>query len=811
MAVLAPSALDLAARPVLDLLDDMELNARGSVASVVSSTADALHAFERDAARGGVAPAAIKPARYALAMLFDTRARSIEGLSLGSWSVLAQRHLFEGHDMPISRIRDFRDKAVQQGETYADLAQFLTGVLARAQERRHAHKRIESGNWGLRIASYFLVLAMGIAGYAGWLEYRFHAKLIAAFDAEALNIGLDRLQEGSALVSRLTDMEAAVARVSRAAERAPLRRVVVLPLGDGETHAKAVYRQAVLTHVPPAVASGIEHVIATEGDGLILYDALRAWSVLTGGDDWSVAYLEGWLEDNGTPAGLEGLAPHAAFLTDPSPGITARDTALMDQARDFSAEVAEPDRAWLELARSQRMRALPVWRPAQEITALETVVLRRSGQSLDEGIPGLFTAAGWNEARDFAVGGAVQRARTLAPLITGRALQAQNNSPDLLMDRLHTETLATWKGWLADLRVRPFAQRETAIIVSGALAQPDNPLTQLLREVWVQTGGTDRTRSHPQQLAIAREFGAMIQYVEQGRMAEISRLFSQLNVALGAIDIDASRGARRLMTSQDRARSIAALKSAPHMVVQIAEDVLAQSAQPEQGQASNPLTRSWQSQVFPLCRAILGAQYPFADGVDADPADISALLGPQGVLSIFVRQSAAPFLETSDGPWRWKPEARFAGVTPESAVFLERAMQVSEGLFGLQGQLDIKLTLAALAERGQTIVAIGGVAQPVRATGAPAQLRWPGPQPDIGVEVSFRESSESGRIIHTGPWGLMRLIDSLRLRQRDGGRRILLDLRSAAGRVFMEMQFESDLNPVSVRAAMRGLECPPTL
>ncbi len=811
MARPALTALDLAARPVLDLVDDMERRARAGAPAVVDAAAAALKDFERDAARAGVASAAIKPARYALAMLFDVRARTVAGLPLGAWSVLAQRQLFDGHDMPVSRIRDFRETAAKQGEDFADLERFLAGILARAEDHRHAHKRIESGNWGLRIAAYLLVLVLGLAGYAGWLEHRFHARLIAAFDAEALNIGLDRPQDGAALVQRLGDMRAAVARVSRAASRAPLRRIVRLPLGDGESHADAVYLAAIDSHVPQAIADGIEEVLATQGDGLVLYDALRAWSVLTGDDAWSVAYLQGWLEDNGGPANLDGLASHVRLLAGPSPDITPRDTPVMDQARTFASEVPEPDRAWLELARSERMRALPVWQPTVEIGALETVAVRRSGLPINKGIPGLVTSAGWNEARDFAVGGAVQRARDVAPLITGRTLPAQNNSPDLLMDRLHVETLAAWKIWLADLRVRPFAQRETAIIVSGALAQPENPLTRLLREVWVQVGGTDRARSHTQQLAIAREFGAMIQYVEQGRMTEISRLFSQLNVALGAIDINASRGTRRLMSIQDRARSITALKSAPRIVVQIAEDVLAQSAQSEQGQASNPLTRIWQQQVFPLCRDTLGAHYPFAEGPDAAPADLAALLGPQGALSSFVRQNAAPFLETSQSPWRWKPEARFAGVTPQSAEFLERATQVSQGLFGAQGQLDFDLTLAALAERGQTMVAIGGVAQPVRATGAPAALRWPGPQPDIGIEVSFREGAQGGRIIHGGPWGLMRLIDGLRLRQRDGGQRILLDLRSDAGRVFLEMRFETELNPVSVRAAMQGLECPPAL
>ncbi|MBU2980575.1 DotU family type IV/VI secretion system protein [Lentibacter algarum] len=806
-----PSVFDRAARPVLELFDNMERQARDGPAATADNAEAALAGFERDAARAGAAPNAIKPARYALAMLLDTRARGVAGLSLNTWSVLAQRQLFEGHDMPVARIREFRDTAARQGEAYADLERFLNDILSRAEARRHAHKRIDSGHWGLRLAGYLLVLTLGLIGYAGWLEHRFHQKLITAFDAEALTIGLDRPQEGAALVQRLDAMQAAAARVANAARRAPFRRILRLPFGDGEAHANATYRAAVQRHVPNAIAGGIEEVLATQGDGLILYDALRAWSVLVGDVTWGGAYLSGWLEDNGTLAGLDGLAKHVALLDAASPGLTAQDTAVMDQARGFAAEVPEPDRAWLELLRAERMRALPDWQPTQAIAALETVVLRRSGEPVEQGIAGLFTVAGWAEARDFAVGGAVQRARDLAPMITGQTLPTENNSPDLLMNRLHQETMATWKEWLADLRVRPFGQRETAIVVSGALAHPENPLTNLLGEVWLQVGGNDRGRSHAQQLTLAREFGAMIQYVEQGRMAEISRLFSQLNVALGAIDINASRGTQRLMSIQDRARSIAALQNAPRIVVQIAEDVLAQSALPEQGQSANPLTRGWQQQVFPLCRDTVG-RYPFNDGgADASPADLAALLGPQGALSIFVRQTAAPFLETSESPWRWKPEARFAGTTPESAAFLERAMQISEGLFDAGGQLSFNLTLAALAERGQTMFAIGGAAQPVRATGAPAELNWPGPQPQVGVEVSFRESAESARILHTGPWGLMRLIDGLRLRQRDGGQRMLLDLRTESGRVFLEMRFDKKLNPVSVRSAMKGLTCPPTL
>ena len=809
-----PSPLDRAAAPMLQMIDDLDLRARRGEARLIDEAQRLLDNFEADAIRGGVPKPAVKPARYGLAVLLDHRARTLPQIDLGTWSVLLRQKLFEGRDMSPARIREFQRTAAAQGEAFDDLQQFLNGLLQRLDSARDAHRRQSGGGWGWKVAGFVLALVLGLAGYAGFLEYRYHQRINAGFDAEALAIGLDRPRSGADLVRRLDDLRAATERVTAAAAEAPLKRMIRLPLYDSEARARAAYADAVRAYVPGAIADGIETTIATEGEGLVLYDALRAWSVLTGQDDWAPGYLAGWLEDNGDRVGLAGLEAHIGPLTGPDTSATPGDTELRDQAQAFAAEIPEADRAWLELLRADQTRALPAWRPEERVPGLSQVLLRRSGVVLDTALPGLFTQAGWNHARDYGVGVAVQKARSVAPVILGQALPSQNATPDLLMDRLLDETIAIWQAWLADLRVQPFAQRETAIVVSGALARPDNPLTRLFREVWVQVGGPDRQRSHDQQLQLAREFGPIIQYVEQGRMGEISALFASLNVALGAVDLDQRRGLDRLMSIGDRARSITALQAAPRIVVQIAEDVLAQSAAPQSamGEGGNTLTRQWQQQVFPACQQTVQGRYPFVDGApDTTMPELAALLGPQGVLSQFLAANALPLLETDESPWRWKPEARFEGLTPESADFFERAARISQGLFGASGVIETPLTLSALAERGRTLVAIGGVAQPVLATGAPVQLSWPGPAPDTGVEVSFREGTDAGRLIHPGPWGLLHLLDTLRLRLRDDGARALLDMRSDTGRVFLEMSFADKLNPVSVRAAMRGFDCPPNL
>lgn len=800
-----------AARPVWPALESIEREASGGEQRLAEGISALLDRFEANAKRGGAPEATLKPARLALALLFDRRARQIRGLRLSTWSVHAGRALFDGHDITLDRVKEFRDTARRQGREFDELERFLDDVITRIERLRKGPQIKKSGNWGAWIAASVVVFLIAIGGYAGFLEYRFQSRLSAELETEIKAIGLDRDPEGTELITRLNQLKDAKARLSKAVQKAPFKRVFRLPYFDAETKAEEYYANEVAARIPRAIGDAIEQAIATQGDGVALYDALRAWAVLSGDNDWQRAYVVGWLEDNEAELGLNGLSVHAEALNGPETELLARDPVLMQQARRFAAEASEPDLAWLELLRADDTRALPRWRPDTEVPGLDVVVLRRSGKPVSSGLPGLFTQAGWTHARDYGIGLAVQTARSVAPGITGQALQPVNASPDLVLNRLHDRTIDAWRNWLSDLRVKPFARRQTAIEISGKLSLPDNPISQLLGKVWVESGGTDRGRSHEHQLALARHFGPMIQYVEQGRMAEISRLFSTLNVALGSIDLNAERGSQRLMTWQDSARSVQALKAAPTIVVQIAEDVLAQSATSQNDDGSNPLTRQWQQLVYPACRQIVEGRYPFGDGADADLNAVATLLAADGQLITFARAAALPLLETETSPWRWKPEARFAGLKPESAVFFERAFAVSDALFGKEGRVGLTLTLAALAERGETIFAIGGVGEPVRASGAPATLRWPGPDPAKGLEVAFKDATDSARILHSGMWGLMRLVDGLRLRLRDKGQRVLLDLRTSSGRVFLEMGFERPINPISARGRIRGFSCPAAL
>jgi type VI protein secretion system component VasK len=559
------------------------------------------------------------------------------------------------------------------------------------------------------------------------------------------------------------------------------------------------------------LSAAVDRALASEGEPDEAYDTVRAWSVLAGQADWQPAWLAGWATDRaGVDPTLAGLAPHlmrlAALTAPPAPP----DPELLAQARAIASEAAEPDRAYLELRRSAAVADLPGWQPDTAVPGLSVILTRKSGLAMDLPMPGLYTQGGWDHARDFGAGLAVEAARDQAGRLFSPAPPVQNDTPDVLMTRLQDDTLAHWAAYLADLRVREFTTPETSVRISGELARRASPLEGLLREVWVQAGGTDRRRSHPQQLEVAAEFGPMIQYVEAGRMQEIATLFAGLNVALAAQDREGEKGQSRLMSVQDRAASVAALGVAPKVVVQLVEDTLAQTGAAHADLLSNNLTRFWQTEVLETCLATTANRFPFADGADADPEAMARLLGPGGMVDRFVKGRAGQMLDMTDTPWRWKPEARFDGLTPDSAIFLQRATEIGAGLFP-GGQPGATMTLSALAERGRAFVSLGGAGGPVEAATDSLVLAWPGSQPQAGIEVTFNTGAGEARLTQPGYWGLLRLLAPLRLRDRDGGKRFLVDLRADQSRLFLEIVFDRPQNPLAMRKLMQGFACPSVL
>lgn len=797
-----------AAEPVLRMVEQLASIRGVGTQVLVQRAAEALDRFDADLERAAVPPSTVQPARYALGLLLEQAARKNRAVDVPLWGAGAHRLIFDGREISTATLRDFIRKSGEAGPEFDAVRIFMERRLAVLDGSRTAFDRNRGAGW----TGITLVLILGfmllVAGWAGFVEWRFHRDLTKIFDAEALDIGLDRDAEMADLPLRLTQLGAAADGVAQSADKAPIRLFAPMLGFDAAAHAETIYDQAVQRHLGRALARAVNLALASEGESLPLYDTLRNWSILSGQSEWSPAYLSGWLSDRAEMMpDLQALVPHIARLRPPSIPLPQPDPELLAQARTFAADAPEAARAYLELQRSAGAAQLAPWLPETFVPGLSVVLQRRSGRPMETPIPGLFTQSGWDYARSMGAGLAVQVTRAETARLFGTAPATQNDAPDRVMDILQRETLARWKAFLADLQVKPFGDPDQAVLVSGRLAAPDSPLTKLFPEVWAQVGGLDRTRPHAMQLRIASDFAALIQYSEDGRMREIADLFADLNVALGALDRDEPRGMQRLMSAKSRGATLAALRTAPPTVVQIVEDVLAQTSSAQADPLANPLTKAWQTEVLSLCRQVTASRYPFGDGADAALSEVAALLGAGGAVDRFFRTRAEPYIDTTSSPWRWKPDARFAGLDPKSAEFLQRTQAIAAGL-SAQGT---SLTLAALAERGKTFVSIGGQGGPVETTLDPLSLDWPGTNPSAGAEVRFTTSAGSATVAQPGEWGFFRILDGIRLRERDGGKRFLIDLKSGDARLFMEMVFPSEANPLSRWKLLKGLACPTAL
>ncbi|WP_299132511.1 ImcF-related family protein [uncultured Amaricoccus sp.] len=792
------------ARPVIAFARDIERAPRPDAAALAAEARPLLGRFEQEGRRAGLAPEAILDARDALIALIDARARANPALPIRAWTSAFAAAVPLGPGTTPEELRRRAEAAARAGRARRDLARFLRHCLEAVEAARPAAPaRRATGAWGWLL----LAFALGIAGWAGWVEWRYRTGLLARLpDVEAL-VAASAEAPTARRAAALDTIASAVAGIETAAPDSPAGLLHRLPFADPGAAARREYERAADALLPGPLWEGLGAAIATEGDPDALYDTLRARAILEGRSPWQPRFLAGWAQEReaAIPV-LSGLARHVPALTGPAAPTAPEDPELLAQARAFAAEGRPAGRAFLELRRSDAAAAVPDWRLPEAVPGLAPVLIRRSGRPLGEGIPGLYTAGGWAAARD----GGAAAAIALASGEGARLLDAQSDAaPQAVLDALQARTLDEWSGFLADLRVRPFADQPGAVLISGALATRDSPLAALIAEVWRQTGGEDRGRTHAQQLRVAAEFGPAIQFVEQGRMTEVSRLFAGLNVALAALGEDADLGEQRLMSVQSQAASIATLRLAPTLVGQIIEDVLAQTAaaNPSLGRRPEPLI--WRSSIGPACAAAVTGRYPFAEGPDADPAELAGVFGRQGLVTAFFRDRLAPLMDTSESPWRWKPEARLSGFSPDSATFFERVAAVGPVYFGDGALATAPFTVEAIAERDRASLTLGGAEAAIDTAGAPGALAWPGPTPADGMGIAFAGGERAGS---PGAWGMLRFLDGLRLRERDGGRRYLIDARlTEAAHVYFRVTFETPSNPVSARPLLRGLVCPPVL
>jgi type VI secretion system protein ImpL len=531
----------------------------------------------------------------------------------------------------------------------------------------------------------------------------------------------------------------------------------------------------------------------------------------------------------------------AALVADPIEPI-ALDENLIGTARKNISGLTPAARAFAFIRRRARSQNIPDWRPIDKIGAGGgQFFVRPSGKTLADGIPGLFTRAGYIAVVLPSLGDVDRRidedgfVQGVAP---GQGAAAHDMAGEVL--RLYrSEFEKNWRDLLGDIRVTPLTSLPQAADVLAGLASSDSPLKRLLAAVAVDSNlqapadkqdGEDATRirtliaaaGQPADAAAAPDpFKPLRDYLtgSQGAPAHIDdlmrtldTLYRQVNrAANGTSDTNALLRVDGGMNEANQAL-LAEARRLPAPVdswmAALATDVSTIAI----GKSRNQAAQAWSAGGQHLCELAVNDHYPFYRAAPSDISieDFTRLFGPNGQFDKFFHENLEPLVDTSSRPWHWRAGLGKVGESSGSLDAFERAATIRDAFFAAGGAaplLNFDVTPVALDAVSTTVLLANGEQEvtynhgPVR----PYTISWPNGAGPRQARLSFQPSDAGSTLTRTGPWALFRLIDAGKEQVTQDRIHVTFTLHSHSAT--FDLSTGSALNPLTL-PALREFRCP---
>lgn len=484
-------------------------------------------------------------------------------------------------------------------------------------------------------------------------------------------------------------------------------------------------------------------------------------------------------------------------------------------------------------------------------------------------IPGLFTAYGYNElflkkSKDF-VKDAVEQNWVLGSQTKLEALQIEQLHGDLKKLYLN-EYKAAWVELLAKLRLQSALSPSQTVQILDILSRPDGPLRNLLTaidehtslgrigkqasDLLTQAAGKalPATDDKTNQLLAEAKSAAGLDAGPDPALAVEAQFEPLSNLVRGGPDkpIPLDPVLQQLKSLRDYFLQLSsaniggqALQSQASLFSGGGMDVLSQ-AKMEFDRLPEPL-KSWfqivvssggkkltsaakgqladmvKTGVASPCKAALTGRYPFSKGVMQDVllADFAKLFAPSGLMDQFFQTNLKAFVDTSKPVWREMASDKPLGLSQASIRQFQLAAQIRDAFFSVGATpavqfelkpqaLDSNVATFRLFIEGQEVVYRHGPEQI-------ASLKWPGPNPNLGVRMVFetldgRQFSRSKE----GTWAFFRLLDESTIVQSGAPERFTLTFQLQGMTARYELRAASVNNPFNLQD-LESFRCPEAL
>ncbi len=678
-------------------------------------------------------------------------------------------------------------------------------MLVRARPARRRARML------LRAAGYAAVL-LCVAGSAGamlWSAQSGQAQVsavagaLAAYEQAAAPLAADRVSDG--------DLRPLAPLLDQA--RALAAAVPVEPVAFGfgqaaklQAGARAVYRDGLDYALLPRLLWRLEAEMRgelTRPDAL--YETTRIYLMLGGAGPLDAGQVRSWMERDWTRAYpgeadaplVEALLGHLdQLLAEPLPAVTL-DGPLVAAARSSFRQVPAAARVYAGIQTSAAAAALPAWRPAAPLgLAGVAVFTRASGKPMTDGIPGLYTAPGYQQVLQRALPVAARQVAA-ETWVVGRETEFAPAELQTLEQAVTALYLADftrrWDDMLGDLGIAPIGTLPQAAQSLYVLASPESPLRALLRSmaplVQLPGAGAAATARYAALAGLTTGDGAALERSLR-LVADIQQPLAKIaQMPLGAA---APPGGEDLGAAllADAARQ-------PQPLSRWLSTIAANAGALRTGNARRQVSLAYNAPGGPAqaCAAAV-TRYPFsANGTPLGLDEFARVFGPAGLLDGFLNTQLKPYVDTSSKPW--KPAAA-GGAAPLLAAGdvaqFQRAAGLREAFFPpgrAAASFQVEVTPAAMS-RPATLT-LAGTAIEAGGQPRPTQVTWP---PAGGTpEASLTADAPALALKESGPWALHRLLARGRLQALPKPGRISAAFGTPPNAVVFEIGTASAGNP----------------
>lgn len=526
---------------------------------------------------------------------------------------------------------------------------------------------------------------------------------------------------------------------------------------------------------------------------------------------------------------------------------SALDPELVERARNSLRQASLPVLMYSRLKLSyayDQARAIDVGKEVG--LGGDTVFVRKSGASLSQPMPALYTKPVFREVSTTGRMALVQQFAA-DDWVLGDDVADAAKSPRLmseLMQLYESDYIAHWDALLADLALRKTASTQDAAQLWSLLAAPTSPYKRLLALVQTHTKLVDPAEQEAVQSAterVANRTGSLGRVLGSAAAklpavgADVTKHFEPLHRLIAGspapIDLTVQKfaGVQSIMSEidalggpaplQTAARLAAAFKdlnahasTLPGPVAVLVTSATTTGAAVANRSISGDFMSRYRQQVVAECQQLAANRYPLDPNaaLDLPLADFSRLFSPRGVFASFFAETLQPFVDTNRAAWRWQPEARAIGGGSAVPMQFQLATRIGHTYFPPNADapqvqftvtpdfLDANVAHAALELDGQLLEYRHG---PPRAL----PMSWPAAASGQAVLTLEERSGARSNLIERGPWAVFRLFEKATI-EAQGDTRFLATFVVDGKTARFVVQASSSRNPFA-QHLLRGFRC----